>query len=141
MRPADGSELSITPPNAVDDANFKKLVAIIRIAVPYTGMILSTRESPEMRAQLLKVRERMESMLGESGGLSASFSSSHPPHVYPPFMTWAQVGMSQMSAGSKTDVGAYHRDHTEATEKNLGDLAGQFSLQDHRWGLQCAGGS
>ena len=56
MRPADGSELSITPPNAVDDANFKKLVAIIRIAVPYTGMILSTRESPEMRAQLLKVR-------------------------------------------------------------------------------------
>ena len=55
MRPADGSELSIAPPNAVDDANFKKLVAIIRIAVPYTGMILSTRESPEMRAQLLKV--------------------------------------------------------------------------------------
>ena len=55
MRPADGSELSLTPPNAVDDANFKKLVAIIRIAVPYTGMILSTRESPEMRAQLLKV--------------------------------------------------------------------------------------
>ena len=40
--------------------------------------------------------------------------------------------MSQMSAGSKTDVGAYHRDHTAATEQNLGDLAGQFSLQDHR---------
>ena len=47
--------------------------------------------------------------------------------------------MSQMSAGSKTDVGAYHRDHTEATEKNLGDLAGQFSLQDHRWGVQPRG--
>ena len=39
----------------VDDANFKKLVAIIRIAVPYTGMILSTRESAEMRDQLLQV--------------------------------------------------------------------------------------
>jgi 2-iminoacetate synthase len=39
----------------VDDANFKKLVAIIRIAVPYTGMILSTRESAEMRDELLKV--------------------------------------------------------------------------------------
>lgn len=96
MRPADGSELSIQPPYPVDDANFKKLVAIIRIAVPYTGMILSTRESAEMRAELLK------------------------------------VGMSQMSAGSKTDVGAYHRDHTAATEQALGNLPGQFSLQDHR---------
>lgn len=40
--------------------------------------------------------------------------------------------MSQMSAGSRTDVGAYHRDDNEATEKHLGDLAGQFSLMDHR---------
>jgi hypothetical protein len=31
-------------------------VAIIRIAVPYTGMILSTRESPQMRDELLQVR-------------------------------------------------------------------------------------
>jgi hypothetical protein len=43
MRPADGSDLSMAPPYVVDDANFKKLVAVIRIAVPYTGMILSTR--------------------------------------------------------------------------------------------------
>lgn len=43
-----------------------------------------------------------------------------------------QVGMSQMSAGSRTDVGAYHRDDNAATEKHLGDLAGQFSLMDHR---------
>uniref|UniRef100_A0A7R9V5U9 Biotin and thiamin synthesis-associated domain-containing protein n=1 Tax=Chlamydomonas euryale TaxID=1486919 RepID=A0A7R9V5U9_9CHLO len=96
MRPADGSELSSAPPHVVDDANFKKLVAIIRIAVPYTGMILSTRESPQMRAELLK------------------------------------VGMSQMSAGSKTDVGAYHRDDSKTTEEELGKLAGQFSLMDHR---------
>lgn len=40
--------------------------------------------------------------------------------------------MSQMSAGSRTDVGAYHRDDTKATEENLGELAGQFSLMDHR---------
>lgn len=40
--------------------------------------------------------------------------------------------MSQMSAGSRTDVGAYHRDDSEATEQHLGDLAGQFSLMDHR---------
>lgn len=33
-------QVSLAPPYAVDDANFKKLVAILRIAVPYTGMIL-----------------------------------------------------------------------------------------------------
>ena len=44
MRPAESSELSIKPPYEVDDDNFKKLVATIRIAVPYTGMILSTHE-------------------------------------------------------------------------------------------------
>jgi hypothetical protein len=43
-----------------------------------------------------------------------------------------KVGMSQMSAGSRTDVGAYHRDAGEATQQHLGDLSGQFSLADHR---------
>lgn len=33
-----------------------------------------------------------------------------------------RVGMSQMSAGSKTDVGAYHRDDSKATEQELADL-------------------
>lgn len=33
-------QVSLAPPYAVDDATFKKLVAILRIAVPYTGMIL-----------------------------------------------------------------------------------------------------
>lgn len=37
MRPADGSDVSCGPPAEVDDKNFKKLVAILRIAVPYTG--------------------------------------------------------------------------------------------------------
>lgn len=41
--PSTPSQVSIAPPYEVDDANFKKLVAILRIAVPYTGMILSTR--------------------------------------------------------------------------------------------------
>ncbi len=38
----------------VDDETFKKLVAIIRLAVPYTGMIISTREDEEMRRDLIK---------------------------------------------------------------------------------------
>ncbi|GHV83187.1 [FeFe] hydrogenase H-cluster radical SAM maturase HydG [Spirochaetia bacterium] len=39
----------------VDDATFEKIVAIIRLAVPFTGMIVSTRESHEMRKKLLKL--------------------------------------------------------------------------------------
>lgn len=39
--------------NAIDDEIFKKIVAVIRIAVPYTGMIISTRESKECREKVL----------------------------------------------------------------------------------------
>ena len=41
--------------NAVPDAIFEKIVAIIRIAVPYTGMIISTRESKKSRENVLKL--------------------------------------------------------------------------------------
>ena len=41
-------------PDALPDALFRKLVAVLRVAVPYTGMIISTRESASMRAQLLE---------------------------------------------------------------------------------------
>ncbi len=37
----------------VSDDDFKKLVAIIRLSVPYTGMILTARESPEVRRQVI----------------------------------------------------------------------------------------
>lgn len=42
-------------PYLVNDRDFKKLVAVIRLAVPYTGMILSTRETAEFRKELLEV--------------------------------------------------------------------------------------
>lgn len=41
--------------NAVPDEIFEKIVAIIRIAVPYTGMIISTRESQQTREKVLKL--------------------------------------------------------------------------------------
>jgi len=41
--------------NAVSDQDFLRLVAILRMAVPFTGMIVSTRESPEMRRKLVKI--------------------------------------------------------------------------------------
>lgn len=72
-------------PYIVDDLNFKKLVAIIRLAVPYTGMILSTRESPKMRSELLK------------------------------------LGISQISAGSRTEPGGYHKKLKSSAQFALGD--------------------
>jgi len=87
IEPAMGSELSQRPPHAVSDADFKKIIAIIRLAAPYTGMILSTRERPELRRECL------------------------------------QLGISQISAGSRTDPGGY----------GSGNRSGaQFSLGDHR---------
>jgi 2-iminoacetate synthase len=57
--------------NGIDDETFTKIAACIRLAVPYTGMIVSTRESEEVRRRLL------------------------------------QVGISQVSGGSRTSVGGY----------------------------------
>ncbi len=55
IEPALGSELSVNIPYKVTDDNFKKIVAVLRLAVPYTGIILSTRETPEMRDELLSL--------------------------------------------------------------------------------------
>ncbi len=53
LKKAEGMDLSNFP-HIIDDEEFKRIVAIIRIAVPFTGIILSTRESEEMRHELLK---------------------------------------------------------------------------------------
>ncbi len=55
IEPAVGSEISYNPPHKVSDDDFKKLVAIIRLAVPYTGMILTAREPVELRREVLKM--------------------------------------------------------------------------------------
>ena len=51
IEPATGSDLSLHPPHAVSDADFRKIIAILRLTVPYTGMILSTRENAAMRRE------------------------------------------------------------------------------------------
>lgn len=89
MEPAAGSDLASQPPHPVSDADFMKMIAIMRLAVPYTGMIMSTRESPEVRRATL------------------------------------ELGISQISAGSRTDPGGY--------KDGEGDPNGsQFQLGDHR---------
>ncbi len=86
LRPALGWALEEVP-YAVNDEDFKKIVAIYRLAVPYTGIILSTRERPEFRDELLS------------------------------------LGISQISAGSKTSPGGYQEEE---------DKADQFEVSDHR---------
>ncbi|WP_058486277.1 [FeFe] hydrogenase H-cluster radical SAM maturase HydG [Defluviitalea phaphyphila] len=88
IKKAEGIDLKKFP-YLVDDEMFKKIVAIVRIAVPTTGMIMSTRETKEMRRELLN------------------------------------YGISQISAGSSTEVGGYK-------EKEKGEEIDQFELSDHR---------
>lgn len=51
LEPASGSDVASHPPHAVSDIDFRKIVAILRLAVPYTGIIMSTREGAEMRRE------------------------------------------------------------------------------------------
>jgi 2-iminoacetate synthase len=92
LEPAFNAPVANKPPFAVDDASFKKLVAVIRLAVPYTGIILSTRERAELRRELFK------------------------------------VGISQISAGSRTSPGAYNESQESLKEYEME----QFQLGDHR---------
>jgi 2-iminoacetate synthase len=55
LEPAEGTDIFETTPWRVSDDDLVKLTAILRLTVPYTGIILSTRESPEMRRRLLRV--------------------------------------------------------------------------------------
>ena len=76
--------------NAVPDETFQKIVAVIRIAVPYTGMIISTRESQKCREKVL------------------------------------DLGVSQISGGSRTSVGGY------VEEETVDENSAQFDVSDRR---------
>ena len=88
LEPATGSDVAGHPPQPVSDVDFRKIVAILRLAVPYTGIIMSTRESAHIRRE-----------------------------------TFA-LGVSQISAGSRTNPGGYAESERED--------ASQFCLGDHR---------
>ena len=51
LNPALGAPID-NPPHPVSDEDFRKIVAVLRLAVPYTGIILTTRESVEIRNEL-----------------------------------------------------------------------------------------
>lgn len=53
LKKAKGMDLDLFQ-HIVNDEDFKKIVAVIRLAVPYTGIILSTRENHEMRKEVIE---------------------------------------------------------------------------------------
>lgn len=89
LRNADDIDSSVFT-NGIDDDTFAKIVACIRIAVPYTGMIVSTRENMKCREKVL------------------------------------QLGISQISGGSRTSVGGY----VEPEPENM--KSEQFDVMDNR---------
>ena len=51
LEPADNAPLTTRSAYRVNDEDFKKLMVVIRLSVPYTGMIITARETPAMRRQ------------------------------------------------------------------------------------------
>jgi 2-iminoacetate synthase len=53
LEPAHNTPYAQKPEYSVNDADFKRLVTVIRLAVPYTGMILTARENAQLRREVL----------------------------------------------------------------------------------------
>lgn len=95
LREAEGMTLKEYP-YLVKDEDFKKIVAILRLSVPYTGIILSTREETDFREEVIA------------------------------------LGVSQVSAGSRTGVGEYSK---ENNRRHKGEKP-QFEVGDNRSPLE-----
>jgi len=65
IEPAYESSLSYNPPYPVTDEDFKKIIAVLRLAVPYTGIILSTREKMPFTWEFLRFLPAVKPILGD----------------------------------------------------------------------------
>lgn len=67
--------------NGIDDETFAKITACIRLAVPYTGIIISTRESEQVRSKLLRLGvSQVSGGSRTSVGGYAGYSDTERPH-------------------------------------------------------------
>ena len=65
----------------IDDATFEKITACIRLAVPYTGMIVSTRETEKVRKEMLRLGiSQVSGGSRTSVGGYAGYSQTERPH-------------------------------------------------------------
>ena len=55
LTPAEGSSYTANSKYLVNDADFKKLVAVLRLSIPYSGMIITARESAEVRREIIPI--------------------------------------------------------------------------------------
>lgn len=90
IQPAN--DLNIELPYRVTDEQFKQLVAVLRLAVPYTGLIMTARESEAIRDEVI------------------------------------EMGVSQIDAGTKLEIGGYQKTKGEDQELNKE----QFMVGDTR---------
>ncbi|MDF2883187.1 MAG: thiH1 [Clostridiaceae bacterium] len=84
IRPALGVDRKSLP-YLVDDHDFKKLVGVIRLAVPYTGMIISTREEPKFREEIISIGISQVSA-GSAVGVGSYDERSHKQEQSPQFI-------------------------------------------------------
>ncbi|MCH5201859.1 MAG: [FeFe] hydrogenase H-cluster radical SAM maturase HydG [Oscillospiraceae bacterium] len=64
--------------NGIDDDTFAKICALIRISVPYTGMIISTRESQEVREKVIRLG--VSQISGASRTSVGGYTEEERPH-------------------------------------------------------------
>ena len=64
--------------NSLPDETFEKIIACIRLAVPYTGMIISTRESEEIRGRVLDMG--ISQISGASRTSVGGYTEEERPH-------------------------------------------------------------
>ncbi|ELC8393871.1 [FeFe] hydrogenase H-cluster radical SAM maturase HydG [Clostridium perfringens] len=83
IRPAENVSLE-NYPYLVDDEDFKKIVAILRLAVPYAGLILSTREEPVLRDEIIALGVSQVST-GSCTGVGGYSESYVDPEEKPQF--------------------------------------------------------
>ncbi|MCX0404633.1 [FeFe] hydrogenase H-cluster radical SAM maturase HydG [Clostridium perfringens] len=83
IRPAENVSLE-NYPYLVDDEDFKKIVAILRLAVPYAGLILSTREEPGLRDEIIALGVSQVST-GSCTGVGGYSESYIDPEEKPQF--------------------------------------------------------
>ncbi len=83
IRPAENVGLE-NYPYLVDDEDFKKIVAILRLAVPYAGLILSTREEPGLRDEIIALGVSQVST-GSCTGVGGYSESYVDPEEKPQF--------------------------------------------------------
>lgn len=92
IQPANGLDFELKHP--VSDRDFKQLVAVLRLAVPYTGLIMTAREKESLRNEVM------------------------------------QFGVSQIDAGTRLEIGAYHEKESASEAQELEKE--QFRIADNR---------